>query len=151
MGAIHAFRGKGAVSTVWIVAAGLPHSQQHPRPQRCSRKSLRWTQPAKGKFSRWWAWLHFFILRTRCVVLRLVAVGIHNEFTYLVHGQQTSPFSTRRQTMLHFENKQKQPPPYTANSQLFSNDYLQASEWKSCLSLLQPLCGCYLNPKGFMT
>jgi hypothetical protein len=49
MGAVHTFGGKGAVSTAWIVAVDLPHSQQHPRPQRCSRKRLSWTQPAKGE------------------------------------------------------------------------------------------------------
>ena len=60
----------------------------------------------KGRFSRRWAWLHFFILHIRCVVLRLVAVGIHNDFTYLVQRQQTSPFSTRSLTTLHFaQNK----------------------------------------------
>jgi hypothetical protein len=49
MGAIHAFGGMGAVSTSWIVAVDLPHSQQHPRPRRCSRKSVSWTQPVKGE------------------------------------------------------------------------------------------------------
>ena len=49
-----------------------------------------------------------------------------------------------------FCKKHKQPPPYTANSQLFSNYYLQASKWKSCLSLFRPLLGCYLDqPKRF--
>jgi len=50
MGAVHAFGGKGAVSTAWIVAVDLPHSQQHPHPQMCSWKSLSWTQPVKGDF-----------------------------------------------------------------------------------------------------
>ena len=50
MGAIHAFGGgKGTVSTAWIVAVDMPHSQQHRRPQKCSRKSLSWTQPVKGE------------------------------------------------------------------------------------------------------
>jgi hypothetical protein len=31
----------------------------------------------KGRFSWRWAWLHFFILHIRCVVLRLIAVGIY--------------------------------------------------------------------------
>ena len=107
MGAIHAFRGKGAVSTAWIVAVDLPHSQQHPRPQRCSWKSLSWTQTAKGEIFAMVGMAPFLHPPTRCVVLRLVAVGIHNEFTYLIHGQHTSPFSIRRQITLHFANKQK--------------------------------------------
>ena len=47
------------------------------------------------------------------------------------------------------QTRKTQPPPSTANSQLYSNDYLQASEWKICLSLLEPLLGCYMNPKRF--
>jgi hypothetical protein len=47
-------RGKGAVSTAWIVVVDLPHSQ-HPRPKRCSRKGLSWTQCVKGDFRDGWS------------------------------------------------------------------------------------------------
>jgi len=101
MYAIHAFGGKGqcAVRRLWLLTCHII-ILRGARGKVWAGHSL-W----KVRFSRWWVWLHFFILRTRCVVLRLVAVGIHNDFTYLVQVQQTSPFSAQRLTTLHFVNK----------------------------------------------
>ena len=50
----------------------------------------------------WWAWLHSFIFLTRCVTFLLVAVHVHNDFTYLIRRQQTVLFRTLILTAFHF-------------------------------------------------
>jgi len=54
---------------------------------------------------------------------------------------ETRSVDAQHDITLHTQTRKTQPPPSTANSQLYSNDYLQASEWKTCLSLLQSLPG----------
>jgi hypothetical protein len=44
-----------------------------------------------------------------------------------------------------------QPPPYTANSQPYSDYNLQASRWKTFLYPLQSLLASNINPNSFVT
>jgi hypothetical protein len=59
---------------------------------------MLWT----GRPSRRRAWFQFFVLHTRCIILRLVALRIHKALRYLARRQQTGPFNTRSLINLRF-------------------------------------------------
>jgi len=128
MGAIHAFggvRGQCPLHGLWLLTCHILNNIVVLR----SARGKVWAGHSlwKVRFSRR-AWLHFFIFRTRCVVLFLVAVGIHNDFPYLVQRQLTRPFSTWRLTTFHFVNKKNTATTFNSKlSTVFKR--LSASQW----------------------
>ena len=97
--------------------------------------------------------LHFFIILTRRITLRLVTIQIHYYFTYLIRRQQTGPFSTRSLTTFHFTADRKTPPSVLQQTFNSLQTIICRLAWRKCFFPLpsKNRLACYKNPSGFMT
>ena len=80
-----------------------------------SRKIWAW-RLWNGRLSRRWVWLLFILHVFRCIMLLLLTVQNHYDFSYLVLRQKTSPFHMQNLTKLHAEENCRAAT--TSNSKL---------------------------------
>ena len=69
------------------------------------------------------------VLRPDQCLLWRVSNLIHNDFTYLVPRQLTSPFSTRKLTTFHFVNKKNTATNFNNKLSRYSNDYTSQQDF----------------------